>query len=391
MKPLIMWLFFMLNRNKLNERLLAFVKEQDEKLEQIAKEEDTDINHCRTLLSTSLKQRCKMNAHNTFMSLKAFELNADRAPGNKLKLKEIQAAVEADKTVENATEEEIEKVKELLEEKHVAHMKGARGSHRGEAKDIAAFSRKMGDDFFNIHQRTGAIGFGFLTRPDIDCSDQPCWWATGNAAEFVQQQLNSRMWDLLRMFESWGIATANGPAKGPSNMNEQKKTCALIILSNLIYISRSKDIHMNYINYKREIVVPHKVHLIGWPAHVPFGAPSTLTCSCDVRDLLDALQCGSCCWAKVMKRELDAVKQKVAAKEPKRWAKRSDAGGTHAKSSKATKGKKKRAITDVEAGDGDDDTDSVNNHQSKCRRVTKGDAPAFTSPETIATDDEDDT
>ncbi|KAJ7575454.1 hypothetical protein C8J56DRAFT_736820, partial [Mycena floridula] len=51
---------------------------------------------------------------------------------------------------------------------------------------------------------------------------------------------------------------------------------------------------MNYINYECELVVPHKVHLIGWPAHVPFGAPSTLTCSSNVQDLLDALQCGSC-------------------------------------------------------------------------------------------------
>ncbi|KAJ7575455.1 hypothetical protein C8J56DRAFT_1032478 [Mycena floridula] len=88
-----------IKRNRLNERLLAFVKEQDEKLEQIAKEEDTNIDHCCTLVSTSLKQRHKMNARNTFVSLKAFELNADHALGNKLNLKEIQAAVEVEKRV----------------------------------------------------------------------------------------------------------------------------------------------------------------------------------------------------------------------------------------------------------------------------------------------------
>ncbi|KAJ7586933.1 hypothetical protein C8J56DRAFT_1165142 [Mycena floridula] len=364
-------------RSSLNTRLLDFVAEQDKKLEKIAEEEGVTVEHCRRLLSSGLKIKRKENARNALVSLKAFEMNADRPPGQKAKLEEIQAAVAADKTMQEATDKEILKAKELLAEKRSARAQGSRGSHASEAKDIAAFSRKTGEDFFNLNQHTGAVGFGFVTRGNIDCTGTPCWWASGNAAEFVMEKLNQGMWDLLREFESWAICAANGPSKGPSNINERKKACAAIILSNLVYIMRTKDIQMSYANYDREIVVAHKVHLIGWPGQVPFGAPSSLTRTGDIRDLLDALQSGACRWAKVSKKELDDAKSRVAAEVPKRRQKRSDTGGTHVK----TTGKKKRAAIDVE-GD-----DRVGSASGKRRRISKSN---FTSPEHVETDEEED-
>ncbi|KAJ7585885.1 hypothetical protein C8J56DRAFT_1052244 [Mycena floridula] len=369
-------------RTQLNEKLLQFMADQDKKLEELALAEGATLEHCRTLLRTALKPKRKESVQNAFVSLKALELNADRAPGDKLKLKDIQAAVAADTSMQEATETEKEKVKELLAEKRLEKAVGARATHSGESKDMAAFSRKMGVEFFNLHQRTGAIGFGFLTRGDIDSNGAACWWACGNGVDFIKEKLNMGMWDMQRSFESWAIAASSaGPSKSPSNMNDRKKACATIILSNLVYITRSKDIQMSYANYDRNMIITHKVHLIGWPTHVPFGAPSTLTRSGDVRSLLEALETGSCHWEKVTKKQLDAAKGRVELEPPKKRRERSDVGGTHAKR------KAKRKAVEVEHDDDEEDAG-----QSKRQKTSKGQslAPVFSSPEHVTSDDDDD-
>ncbi|KAJ7585923.1 hypothetical protein C8J56DRAFT_891783 [Mycena floridula] len=339
-------------RTQLNEKLLQFMADQDKKLEELALAEGATLEHCRTLLRTALKPKRKESVQNAFVSLKALELDADRAPGDKLKLKDIQAAVAADTSMQEATETEKEKVKELLAEKHLEKA------------------------------CTGAIGFGFLTRGDIDSNGAACWWACGNGVDFIKEKLNMGMWDMQRSFESWAIAASSaGPSKSPSNMNDRKKACATIILSNLVYITRSKDIQMSYANYDRNMIITHKVHLIGWPTHVPFGAPSTLTCSGDVRSLLEALETGSCHWEKVTKKQLDAAKGRVELEPPKKRRERSDVRGTHAKR------KAKRKAVEVEHDDDEEDAG-----QSKCQKTSKGQslAPVFSSPEHVTSDDDDD-
>ncbi|KAJ7586825.1 hypothetical protein C8J56DRAFT_1051135 [Mycena floridula] len=353
------------NRAKLNDRLRQFVEEQDKVLEQIALEEDTTIEHCHELLRTTLKKKRKESAQNAFVSLKALELNAGE-PCSWLQL----------------TEEEKQKVKELLAEKRLEKVQGARGSHAGESKDMAAFSHRMGI------KHTGAIGFGFVTRNDIDSNGAACWWSTGNAVHFVKERLNMGMWDMQRSFESWAVAASSAAVlKGPSNMKDRKKACAEIILSNLVYISHSKDIQMSYANYDQDIIMAYKVHLIGWPPHVPFGAPSGMSRNGDIRDLLEALESGACCWARVSKKELDAARTRVASELPKKRKGRSDIGGTHAK---PLKGRKKRGAAEIEHSDNDGEPGpSKRRRKSAGSTLKKSAAAAFPSAEFIKSDDGD--
>ncbi|KAJ7571788.1 hypothetical protein C8J56DRAFT_1071520 [Mycena floridula] len=347
-------------QTQLNEKLLQFMANQDKKLEVLTLAEGATLEHCWTLLQTTLKLKYKESVQNTFVSLKALELNADHAPGDKLKLKDIQAAVAADTSMQEATETEKEKVKELLAEKHLEKAVGACATHSGESKDMAAFSRKMGVEFFNLHQCTEAIGFGFLTR----------------------EKLNMGMWDMQQSFKSWAIAASSaGPSKGPSNMNNRKKACATIILSNLVYITHSKDIQMSYTNYDCNMIITHKVHLISWLTHVPFSTPSMLICSGDVHSLLEALETGSCHWEKVTKKQLDAAKGHVELKPPKKRREQSDVRGTHVKR------KAKQKAVEVEHDDDEEDAG-----QSKHQQTSKGQslAPVFSSPEHVTSDDNDD-
>ncbi|KAJ7586831.1 hypothetical protein C8J56DRAFT_1051141 [Mycena floridula] len=181
--------------------------------------------------------------------------------------------------MQDPSPEALEKARELLEEKRLAKAQGARGSLSSEAKDVSAFSCHIDQE------HTGAIGFGFVTRAAVDCSTTPCWFASGNAVEFVKEYLNQGMWDLLRGFESWAVAALTGPAKGPSNINDHKKACTAMILSNLAYITNGAKVPMSYVRFNCEIILAHKIHLIGWPAQVPFVTPSTLTRNSDTLDL----------------------------------------------------------------------------------------------------------
>ncbi|KAJ7575875.1 glycogen synthase-domain-containing protein [Mycena floridula] len=135
---------------------------------------------------------------------------------------------------------------------------------------------------------------------------------------------------------------------------------------------------MSYTNYKRDIVVANKIYLIGWPQHVPFAAPSTLTRGADIRDLLEALKSGACHWAPLSKKELKEVQACVEVAEPNKRAKQSDAGGSHTR--------KKKSV-DGDVGDAGDDEEA---RPRKCQRLAKkaSAAPAFTSPETINTDND---
>ncbi|KAJ7585535.1 hypothetical protein C8J56DRAFT_1052839 [Mycena floridula] len=193
-------------RAKLHTRLLDFVKEQEEKLELIAEEEGVTVGHCRELLGTSLKKKRQVNLHNALISLKSAELN---------------------------------------------EAQGARISHTSEAKDVAAFTRKVSDESFNLYQHTGAISFGFVTRTNVDCTATPGWWATGNATDFVKEKLSVTMWDLMRALETWAVAAQSPLGGNLHNIADRKAECAAMILSNLRYITHSKDISMSYSHYVR--------------------------------------------------------------------------------------------------------------------------------------------
>lgn len=64
------------------------------------------------------------------------------------------------------------------------------------------------------------------------------------------------------------------------------------------------DIAMNYQQYATAIVARYKVHLVGWPANVPFNSPSNIS-TVHLQRLQDALQSHECMWHVMSRQELD--------------------------------------------------------------------------------------
>lgn len=88
---------------------------------------------------------------------------------------------------------------------------------------------------------------------------------------------------------------------------------------------------MNYTNYEANIVLKYKVKLVGWP-HDKFVSPYNINTVDELRNLRDALHCGSCFWMGLSSREVaqyvKAMDERTAAGEVigKKRKERSDKG-----------------------------------------------------------------
>ena len=75
---------------------------------------------------------------------------------------------------------------------------------------------------------------------------------------------------------------------------------------------------MNYNNYDVSVVLKYKIRLVGWPLD-KFASPYNFNTVDKLRDLRDALRCGSCFWMRLSSRELTRhakeMKERTAAGE----------------------------------------------------------------------------
>jgi hypothetical protein len=73
---------------------------------------------------------------------------------------------------------------------------------------------------------------------------------------------------------------------------------------------------MNYTNYDMKVIERYQTKLIGW-TYREFKSPFDIHTIDDVRILLEALQCGRCCWVRMTRSDMnhhrDAVSKRIAA------------------------------------------------------------------------------
>lgn len=75
---------------------------------------------------------------------------------------------------------------------------------------------------------------------------------------------------------------------------------------------------MNYPNYDAKVIERYQTKLIGW-TYREFKSPFDIHTIDDVRILLEALQCGRCCWVRMTKNDIsrhrEDVNKRIAAGE----------------------------------------------------------------------------
>ena len=67
---------------------------------------------------------------------------------------------------------------------------------------------------------------------------------------------------------------------------------------------------MNYPNYDTKVIEQYQTKLIGW-TYSEFNSPFDINTVDDVRILLEALQCGRCCWVRMSKSDISRHKEEV--------------------------------------------------------------------------------
>ena len=127
---------------------------------------------------------------------------------------------------------------------------------------------------------------------------------------------------------------------------------------------------MSYLHYDLDILVKHKVKLVGWPPGFPISNPSSISTVDQIKSLRDALKVGDCHWVKMTKRQQDEHAQEVKTRQGagelamvKKRKERSDKGkkkkaaaGSDALKNGKKSGKRKHIETQNEEG-GDDEED----------------------------------
>jgi hypothetical protein len=97
---------------------------------------------------------------------------------------------------------------------------------------------------------------------------------------------------------------------------------------------------MCYVKYEQEIIIKHKVKLVGWPTSIKFANPSDIGTVGNIRKLRQTLKTGECKWIVQSRGQQAAYAEmlagKVAAGEQvvKKRKERSDKGKTREKGSK---------------------------------------------------------
>jgi len=128
---------------------------------------------------------------------------------------------------------------------------------------------------------------------------------------------------------------------------------------------------MNYPNYDAKVVERYQTKLIGWTYH-EFKSPFDIHAVDDVRNLLEALQCGRCCWVRMTKSEVSRHKDEV---NKRRAAGEIVGKARQPRSDKGTKRPRKKAPRVGEgAGAGEDDGAPPAKKQKRVKAVPKPDA-----------------
>jgi len=120
---------------------------------------------------------------------------------------------------------------------------------------------------------------------------------------------------------------------------------------------------MNYVNYDTKVIELYQTKLIGW-TYCEFKSPFNIHTIDDVHILLEALQCGMCCWVRMTKSDMNNNRDEVD--------KRKAAGEIVGKARKlrSDKGIKRpqKKVPEVGEDDGDEDDDGAPPAKKQKRR-----------------------
>ncbi|RDB20088.1 hypothetical protein Hypma_012876 [Hypsizygus marmoreus] len=273
----------------------AYLMEQQRFIEEIADKYTVDAKIIKKKLinGSTYKTTRAPSLQNAIIHDKTVEMNEGRAPGDRLKLKEIQQLVLQDEELQNLSKDRQNELLKNLEDHRALHATGARaGNH---AANVDA-SKNIDSIIKNMYLRTGVRTIAFFTRSHVNDDIVPVVGASDDPAlKFFPEVLKLDTTEVVAKFELFACVEDKAGFK-VDTLASMRADCTRLILDGLRKILHDKKITMNYANFETVIVEAHHVRLVGWPRQIPFGSPSKLSTTDDVRALRASLQDGECKW-----------------------------------------------------------------------------------------------
>ncbi|KAG6888716.1 hypothetical protein C0992_007675 [Termitomyces sp. T32_za158] len=199
---------------------------------------------------------------------------AHRAPGDRVKLKEILNRVDNNPELD-ASKMNNKRKKELTDE-------------------LVEYPITI--EMKNLFLRTGVRSFAFFSRSHAEDSVTTFTATSDNTVmKFFPGVLKLDYAEVLAKFEIYSCLE-NRSAVKPDTLSSMRAECTGLILDGLRSILVNKTVKMNYLNYDTAIIEKYHVNLAGWPSRIPFGSPSNISTVDDIRLLRSALRDGDCKW-----------------------------------------------------------------------------------------------
>lgn len=127
---------------------------------------------------------------------------------------------------------------------------------------------------------------------------------------------------------------------------------------------------MNYPNYDSKVIERYQTKLVGW-TYREFKSPFDINTIDDVRILLEALECGRCCWVRMTKSDMNRYRDEVD--------KRKAAGETVGKKRQPRSDKGIKRPRNKASGVGDSDSDKDKDEAPPAKKQKKAKAKPHTT------------
>ncbi|KAJ7729143.1 hypothetical protein B0H16DRAFT_1734310 [Mycena metata] len=333
-----------------------------------------DIHHAIRGMDT-FKRRRSTSLHNAKVWRYAQEINAGREDGQKYKANAVAAMLKNSTQFDGMTKSEAATLLTEFEAYKSAKLQATpRLSHAAAAWEVNSFTKKMEVELDAMQERTGALAFLVVARSDVDDTLRPGIYGSNEALDYFPHCMSMTGHQFTLKYDHWAV-NRDATALDVGCVNPQY--CLPLQTEAKV----GKKVIMKYSDYDA-ILTDHGYELIGWPADIPFAAPSNLATVDKLRPLRDALLNGTCRWeAMSTERKAEhAAKVTAAAAADVRKKERSDKGKTRSEAAAEREkrkhdeggankgGAKKKRRTNLSGLTEEERTEHIRNREAKKKR-----------------------
>ncbi|KAG6852081.1 hypothetical protein C0991_003348 [Blastosporella zonata] len=303
---------------EVQEEVNIWLEQQEQFIKDVKQKFGVDEHRVKKMIvhSANFASTRAPSLTNAIRHYKSQEVNRGKRSFYFLAVKpEIQRLIDDDPELSNPHMLSKEHQKELLD--NLADFcalkeQGPRSGNRAAAIDAQRNIQSIVAEIKNLYLRTGVCCIAMFARSHTDDTTTSFAGALDDTAlKFFPEILKLDYMDVVGQFEMYACLEGR-KADRADTLLSMRAECTSSILDGLRKILVNKNVKMNYVNYETTIVETHHVHLVGWPARIPFASPSKISTMDDIRLLRATLSDGKCRWEFLTAEEQKEHAQKLA-------------------------------------------------------------------------------